>query len=154
MLSNDKSYLWSTFNKTKHLIIWHMEKKLMYDMIKIKYVYSYFKCYDSSLPTYVIHIYIHNTHTHTHIHTHTHLGRKYINILTMFVHLWWNEVYLFVYRSSTETCLISVSGKKKSLGSSLRGSVVNEPTRIHEDVGLILGLAQWVKDLVSPWAVV
>lgn len=41
-----------------------MEKKLMYDMIKIKYVYSYFKCYDSSLPTYVIHTYIHNTHTH------------------------------------------------------------------------------------------
>ena len=46
-----------------------MEKKLMYDMIKIKYVYSYFKCYDSSLPTYVIHTYIHNTHTHTHTHT-------------------------------------------------------------------------------------
>ena len=30
--------------------------------------------------------------------------------------------------------------------SSRRGSVVTNPTRIHEDVGLIPGLTQWVKD--------
>ena len=30
--------------------------------------------------------------------------------------------------------------------SSHHGSVVTNPTRIHEDVDSILGLAQWVKD--------
>ena len=34
------------------------------------------------------------------------------------------------------------------------GSVVMNPTSIHKDVGLIPGLAQWVKDPVSPRAVV
>ena len=31
---------------------------------------------------------------------------------------------------------------------------VKDPTRIHEDEGLIPGLTQWVKDLVLPWAMV
>ena len=34
--------------------------------------------------------------------------------------------------------------------SSRRGSMVTNPTRNHEVVGLIRGLAQWVKDLVLP----
>ena len=37
--------------------------------------------------------------------------------------------------------------KDYNLGSSCRGSVVMNPTSIHEDAGLIPGPAQWVKDL-------
>ena len=39
-------------------------------------------------------------------------------------------------------------------GSSCGGSEVTNLTRIHEDLGLLPGLTQWVKYLVSPWAVV
>ena len=38
--------------------------------------------------------------------------------------------------------------------SSRRGSMEMNPASIHEDMGLIPGLTQWVKDLVLPWAVV
>ena len=37
---------------------------------------------------------------------------------------------------------------------SFRGSVVTNPTSIHEDMGLIPGSILWVKDLVFLWAVV
>ena len=36
------------------------------------------------------------------------------------------------------------------LGSYRCGSAVMNPTGIHEDAGLIPGLAEWVKDLVFP----
>ena len=41
--------------------------------------------------------------------------------------------------------------KKRNNGSSLRGATETNPTRIHEDVGLIPGLTQWVGDLVLLW---
>ena len=41
--------------------------------------------------------------------------------------------------------------KKKSPGSSHHGSVVMNPTSIHEDAGLISCLAWWVMDLVLLW---
>ena len=44
--------------------------------------------------------------------------------------------------------------KETDSWSSHRGSVAKNPTRNHEVAGLIPGLAQWIKDLVLPHAVV
>ena len=43
--------------------------------------------------------------------------------------------------------------KEVYLGSSHCGAAETNPTRNHEDAGSIPGLAQWVKDLELPWAV-
>ena len=48
----------------------------------------------------------------------------------------------------------SHSVTSKSLWSSHCGSVIMNLSNMHEDEGLIPGFAQWVKDLVLPWAVV
>ena len=40
------------------------------------------------------------------------------------------------------------------MGSSHYGAAEMNPTGIHEDVGLIPGLSQRIKDPVLPWAVV
>ena len=42
---------------------------------------------------------------------------------------------------------LKVLGLNKKNGSSHCGSMVTNPTSIHEEAGLIPGLAQWVKDI-------
>ena len=44
--------------------------------------------------------------------------------------------------------------KRVDFGSFHCGLVVTNPTSIHEETGLIPGLAQWLKDSALPWAVV
>ena len=46
-----------------------------------------------------------------------------------------------------EKCIVVNAYIKEISGSSYYGSVVTNPTSIHEDTGLIPGPAQWVKDL-------
>ena len=60
---------------------------------------------------------------------------------------------LWLGQGNYEMCLKSIfvpEGLKELNRSSHRGSVETNLTSIHEDAGLIPGLAQWVKDPVLP----
>ena len=50
--------------------------------------------------------------------------------------------------------LYSFGKKKKRTGVPFVAQWLMNPARIHEDVGLVPGHAQWVKDLAFPGAVV
>ena len=60
-----------------------------------------------------------------------------------------NSVFTKVIRRMLLNCW--VLDIKKMNRSSHRGAAEMNPTRNHEIVGLIPGLAQWVKDLVLLW---
>ena len=46
--------------------------------------------------------------------------------------------------------MLSVPTKERKKGSSRYGAAVTNLTSIHEDVGSMPGLAQWVRDPVLP----
>ena len=52
--------------------------------------------------------------------------------------------------SPKNLCMPWVWAKKKKIGIPIVAQRVVNPISIHEDVGLILGPAQWVKDLALP----
>ena len=61
-----------------------------------------------------------------------------------------SSVYLYFTASGHVGPPKSVRLKTTNLGSSHCSSAVMSPTSIHEDVCLILGLIQWVKDPTLP----
>ena len=69
--------------------------------------------------------------------------KTYITYKNIHIYIY---IYIYIY-----TYIIL---KTLHIRSSHRGSVVTNPTSIHKDMGSIPGLAQWVKDSASLWAMV
>ena len=67
-------------------------------------------------------------------------------------HLTWTQMPHLTAKE-TGKCLVILWVWNRN-GSSLRGSVVTNPSSIHKDMGSIPGPTQWVKDLAFAWAVV
>ena len=77
--------------------------------------------------------------------THSHLLRHFGSSLHFISFVFHFSIY--AGKCSSPWPLICSHLKKKKTGSSHCGSAETNPSSIREDVGLIPGLAQWVKDL-------
>ena len=78
--------------------------------------------------------------------TRTHLGKE----ISMADEWIGSQCVFFLVKKPTWGSKMSKNVQKRATWSSCYGSAVMNPTSIHEDVGSIPGLDQWVKGLALP----